>query len=146
MAMTNAWTAISAGTMVDLQERLCYGARADVYGTAIRVNWSRDGTDSGASLFTTTIMPMVDVIAADPTNTHAWTTAGHHGPMLRPEFVTGQIPYLWETLYDSGNSIWYTHVSQLNLPNLGTGLQYGDRSASGPTLSRRPVFLWAMGK
>jgi hypothetical protein len=139
---TVVWTGIAAGTMTDLQERKLYGARVDLYGAAIVVYWTADGTTGGASLFSSTRMPMVEVMIADPSNAQAWTNNGNWGPMLRQDMLTNMAPYAWTTVWDSTNSFWYTVISQGSIYE-GTGIH--TLVGAGTVNSKRPAFIYAMG-
>lgn len=147
---TVIWAAPTSGTMTAarLFERGLYGARANLYGNAITIYWTDDGTATGNSLFSTTYMPWVEVVAADTLDPQAWTNAAMWGPMLRSDYMANMTPYCWETHYDSTNSIWFTYVSQGNPANTvgtaGTHALDGRRAGASVILAKRPIFLYAL--
>lgn len=139
---TVIWTPIVAGVMTDLQERKLYGARVSMYGAAVIVYWTLDGTTGTASVFDANVMPMVDVVAEDPSNPQAWTNTAHWGPMLRQDIMANMAPYSWVTTYDSGNALWQTAVGQNTLPE-AAGTR--ELAGTGGSISKRSAFLYAMG-
>jgi hypothetical protein len=140
------WPTHGAGTMdsADLRARVFCGARADMYGTAVRVYWTLNGEASGDPIFYE-YMPMVLVMASSPTNAQAWTNTAQWGTMLRDDFVSNAAPYARVTAWDATNETYYTDVSQGNPANSATGAANGQRSGSSIQVARRPIFLLALG-
>lgn len=139
------WTAITSGTMVaaTLAERRMFAAKTDIYGSAVRIYWTADGTEGGASLFDTTSIPWVEVVAADTTNPQAWTNAAMWGPMLRQEYLSNMQPYAWETR--STGVRWFTTIAQGSPENTGTTDIQGVRGGSSSLVAKRPIIAYAVG-
>jgi len=113
MAYVDNWTT-DTGTMdvPRLRERKLYCAQVEVFAEGTVVWWSRDGTDSGVSLFTisTSIAPWVEVMMMSDRSDCRFTDLNHFGPMFASGESLAEGQYMWLTSYDVTATLWKTQL------------------------------------